>query len=219
MAFLTTHTQLGSRSSPSGSGSTTPSSVAIRQAYEQWDGKGVRRHSRGARDLTARRGWCSWPPPIEVFARRHGVESARKVALAGTPAAMFDPALVDLFVRARARTCSTASTRRRPGTPSSTPSRALARRVAGAELDEVLEAMADLVDLKSPFLAGHSRGVANLAAEAAGLVGLPRRRSVRRCAGPASSTTSAGSVSPTRSGTSRARSPTSSASACACTRT
>ena len=27
--------------------------------------------------------------------------------------------------------------------------------------------MADLVDLKSPYLAGHSRGVANLAAEAA----------------------------------------------------
>ena len=45
----------------------------------------------------------------------------------------------------------------------------LARRVSGAELDDVLEAMADLVDLKSPYLAGHSRGVANLAAEAARL--------------------------------------------------
>ena len=43
--------------------------------------------------------------------------------------------------------------------------------VTGAELDRVLEAMADLVDLKSPYLAGHSRGVANLAAEAARLSG------------------------------------------------
>jgi HD-GYP domain-containing protein (c-di-GMP phosphodiesterase class II) len=43
---------------------------------------------------------------------------------------------------------------------------ALSRRVRGAELDTVLEAMADLVDLKSPHLAGHSRGVANLAAAA-----------------------------------------------------
>ena len=43
----------------------------------------------------------------------------------------------------------------------------LDRVVSGDELDAVLEAMGDLVDLKSPHLAGHSRGVANLAAEAA----------------------------------------------------
>ena len=49
----------------------------------------------------------------------------------------------------------------------------LSRRVAGAGLDEVLEAMADLVDLKSPYLAGHSRGVANLAGEAARVSGQP----------------------------------------------
>jgi response regulator RpfG family c-di-GMP phosphodiesterase/DNA-binding CsgD family transcriptional regulator len=49
----------------------------------------------------------------------------------------------------------------------------LARTVSGAELDGVLEAMADLVDLKSPHMAGHSRGVANLAAEAGRLSGLP----------------------------------------------
>ena len=42
-----------------------------------------------------------------------------------------------------------------------------------ADLDDVLEAMADLVDLKSPYLAGHSRGVANLASEAARVSGQP----------------------------------------------
>jgi HD-GYP domain-containing protein (c-di-GMP phosphodiesterase class II) len=47
----------------------------------------------------------------------------------------------------------------------------LSRRVGGSDLDEVLEAMADLVDLKSPFLAGHSRGVANLVCEAARVSG------------------------------------------------
>jgi HD-GYP domain-containing protein (c-di-GMP phosphodiesterase class II) len=58
----------------------------------------------------------------------------------------------------------------------------LARSVSGAELDEVLEAMADLVDLKSPYHAGHSRGVANLAAEAAQISGLPEaeRQTLRR---------------------------------------
>ncbi len=49
----------------------------------------------------------------------------------------------------------------------------LARAVADDELDRVLEAMADLVDLKSPYLAGHSRGVASLAAAAAEAAGLP----------------------------------------------
>jgi HD-GYP domain-containing protein (c-di-GMP phosphodiesterase class II) len=37
----------------------------------------------------------------------------------------------------------------------------------------VLEAIADLVDLKTPYLAGHSRGVAQLAAEAGRVLGLP----------------------------------------------
>ncbi len=45
------------------------------------------------------------------------------------------------------------------------------RRVDGAALDDALLAMADLVDLKSPYLAGHSRGVANLAAAAAEVSG------------------------------------------------
>jgi HD-GYP domain-containing protein (c-di-GMP phosphodiesterase class II) len=39
-------------------------------------------------------------------------------------------------------------------------------KLTGAELDGVLEAMGDFADLKSPFTAGHSRGVAALAAEA-----------------------------------------------------
>ena len=42
----------------------------------------------------------------------------------------------------------------------------LVRRVPVTGLDAVLVAIADMVDLKSPYLAGHSRGVANLAAEA-----------------------------------------------------
>jgi HD-GYP domain-containing protein (c-di-GMP phosphodiesterase class II) len=49
----------------------------------------------------------------------------------------------------------------------------LSRRVSGIGLDEVLEAMADLVDMKSPYLAGHSRGVANLASAAARVSGYP----------------------------------------------
>jgi HD-GYP domain-containing protein (c-di-GMP phosphodiesterase class II) len=46
------------------------------------------------------------------------------------------------------------------------------------ELDSALEAMADFTDLRSPSRAGHSRGVAQLAATAAGLCGLPGREIV-----------------------------------------
>jgi DNA-binding CsgD family transcriptional regulator len=49
----------------------------------------------------------------------------------------------------------------------------LSRRAGGAGLDQVLEAMADLVDMKSPYLAGHSRGVANLATAAARMADYP----------------------------------------------
>jgi DNA-binding CsgD family transcriptional regulator len=50
------------------------------------------------------------------------------------------------------------------------------------DLDEVLCAIGDFADLKSPFTAGHSRGVAELAAAAARCCGLPERqvRELRR---------------------------------------
>ncbi|MGZ4489327.1 MAG: HD domain-containing phosphohydrolase [Nocardioidaceae bacterium] len=55
-------------------------------------------------------------------------------------------------------------------------------RVEGTGLDTALEAMADAVDLKSPHQAGHSRGVANLAAAAGRAAGLGEEdvRTLRR---------------------------------------
>jgi len=54
----------------------------------------------------------------------------------------------------------------------------LCRQLSERELDSALEAMADFTDLRSPCRAGHSRGVADLAASAAGLCGLPAREIV-----------------------------------------
>jgi HD-GYP domain-containing protein (c-di-GMP phosphodiesterase class II) len=45
--------------------------------------------------------------------------------------------------------------------------------LSGTELDSVLEVLADIADLKSPWLSGHSRGVAQLAARAAAASGMP----------------------------------------------
>jgi HD-GYP domain-containing protein (c-di-GMP phosphodiesterase class II) len=46
------------------------------------------------------------------------------------------------------------------------------RTLDGVELDEALTVVADFIDLKSPYMAGHSRRCAQLAAQAAGLLGL-----------------------------------------------
>jgi HD-GYP domain-containing protein (c-di-GMP phosphodiesterase class II) len=49
----------------------------------------------------------------------------------------------------------------------------LQRRLTEAEFDAALEAIADFIDLRSPSRAGHSRAVADLAARAAAVHGLP----------------------------------------------
>ena len=113
---------------------------------------------------------------VEVFHRAGGAEAAVEVARArrGTH---FDPEVVDLFCRAAHKVLSDldamaeleALIEAEPG---------LRRQLSERELDAALEAVADFTDLRSPFRAGHSRGVAHLAAEAAGLCGLPDREIV-----------------------------------------
>jgi HD-GYP domain-containing protein (c-di-GMP phosphodiesterase class II)/DNA-binding CsgD family transcriptional regulator len=134
MDFLTTHSRLGAQFAEQiGLGEVAVDS--FRQGYEQWDGKGVPQGLRGA-EITLPARLVQLAGPVEVFARRHGVDGAEWDAILDA-----EPLLT--------------------------------RRVDGAALDAVLEAMADLADLKSPHFAGHSRGVANLAAEAARLWRLP----------------------------------------------
>jgi DNA-binding CsgD family transcriptional regulator len=107
--------------------------------------------------------------PVEVFSRRHGVEAAQRVARRHR-ATRFDPALADLFWEHATELL--AGLEEASGWDSVLDAAPpLSRRVAGSELDGVLEAMAELVDLKSPHLAGHSPGVANLATAAARVSG------------------------------------------------
>ena len=139
---------------------------------------------------------------VEVYHHSGGIEAGREVA-SERSGGEFDPHLArasreraaDLLEGLKEETSWSEVIGAEPG---------LDRMVSGDELDVVLEAMADLVDLKSPHMAGHSRGVANLAAEAARVSGMPEP-SKRRSGAPASCTTSAGSASPTRSGTSPGR--------------
>ena len=178
LGFLTTHAAMGARFADR-IGLDPAVGVAIGEAYEQWDGKGAPAQLSGEQiGLPAR--LVQLASPVEVFSRRHGAEAAVAMVRrnAGT---QFDPALADLFcasvdevldgVDEAADWDEVLDVEPEP-----------CRRVSDGELDGVLEAMADLADLKSPYFAGHSRGVANLAAEAARTMGLPAadRTALRR---------------------------------------
>ena len=94
LSFATTHCTLGSQFAEQ-VGLDEAVCVAIRQGYEQWDGKGYPGHLRGEEICLPAR-LVALAGPVEVVARRRGVEAAVAVARRhrGT---QFDPAVVDLF--------------------------------------------------------------------------------------------------------------------------
>jgi HD-GYP domain-containing protein (c-di-GMP phosphodiesterase class II) len=169
VAFVTTHSTLGSQFAGR-IGLQDAVSLAIRQAYEQWDGKGYPRHLQ-AQEICLPARLVQLASPVEVFSRRHGVEAARSIARKHR-GAQFDPAIVDVFCDHAPELLDGLDEASGWDAVLRTEPR-LSRCVAGADLDEVLEAMADLVDMKSPYLAGHSRGVANLVSAAARVAGHP----------------------------------------------
>jgi HD-GYP domain-containing protein (c-di-GMP phosphodiesterase class II) len=107
---------------------------------------------------------------VEVFHRTEGIDAAIAVARARR-GRHFDPTVVDAFCALAPEVLGETGTdpdwdRILADEP------ALQRRLTERELDAALEAMADFTDLRSPSRAGHSRGVAALAARAAADTGL-----------------------------------------------
>jgi len=169
LGFMTTHAAMGARFAER-IGLDPAVGVAIGQAYEQWDGKGVPAQLAGERiGLPAR--LVQLASPVEVFSRRHGARAAIAMAHRNT-GTQFDPGLVELFCASAAEVLDDVDAAADWDAVLDVEPEPC-RRVSGGDLDVVLEAMADLADLKSPHFAGHSRGVANLAAEAARVIGLP----------------------------------------------
>ena len=83
---------------------------------------------------------------------------------------------------------------------------ALAPVLSGEQLDAALLAIADFVDLKSPYTLGHASAVADLVRGGRARAGSARRRRTDARSRRASCTISGGWASPTRSGTSAGRS-------------
>jgi HD-GYP domain-containing protein (c-di-GMP phosphodiesterase class II) len=152
---------------------------SVEQTFERWDGRGDPKGARGEEILLTSR-LVTLADVVEVFHHAGGTDAAIAVALQrrGT---QFDPEVVDIF------TASAASLFADLDEASSwdavigaEPS--LAVRLSDPEFEAALEAIADFTDVKSPYTIGHSRGVADLAGEAARILGLggPAAKLARR---------------------------------------
>jgi HD-GYP domain-containing protein (c-di-GMP phosphodiesterase class II) len=143
---------------------------AIGAAYEQWDGRGWPGALKaGAVPIAARVAQVA--EFMEVAHRVSGIAGA--TALARRRAGkQFDPALAALVcTRAEEIFGGLDAVPAWQAVIAAEP--ALAPGLPAAELDRALAAIANFVDLKSPFTLGHSVAVADLAGDAGRRLGLP----------------------------------------------
>jgi HD-GYP domain-containing protein (c-di-GMP phosphodiesterase class II) len=142
----------------------------LQHVFTRWDGKGVP-GGVGGEAIALPIRLFHLADVVEVFHRAEGTDAAVEVAR-DRRGSHFDPAVVDAF-------CAVATDVL--GDPATevdwhsliAEEPALQRRLSERELDAALEAVADFTDLRSPSRAGHSRGVADLAARAAAHASLP----------------------------------------------
>jgi HD-GYP domain-containing protein (c-di-GMP phosphodiesterase class II) len=143
----------------------------LQQAFERWDGKGSPAQLVGNQIAPIMR-IVQIANDVEMLHRLGGVDAASEM-LRSRRGTEFDPRLVDGFCAHAADLL--ASLDELDGWDTLIGGHdPLERELTEPELDVALEAFADYADVKSPYRLGHSRGVAQLAATAAGTVGLPR---------------------------------------------
>jgi HD-GYP domain-containing protein (c-di-GMP phosphodiesterase class II) len=144
--------------------------LALLAAYESWDGRGWPSGLQAeAVPLAAR--IVQLAEYAEVAHRLRGIDGATSLAR-DRAGSQFDPALAAvLCADATAILGDLDSVDRWEAVIDAEP--ALTAGVSGERFDGALEAVANYVDLKSPSFAGHSRAVADLAAEAGAASGLP----------------------------------------------
>jgi HD-GYP domain-containing protein (c-di-GMP phosphodiesterase class II) len=140
---------------------------ALAHAYERWDGKGhpaglagedvpvVVRIVSVARDAELWARQAGWPTAVEVLAHRRGHG--------------YDPAVVDVVVDGGERWLAESIDDPCAMVLDAEPEPVV--RIDDHRLDAALTAVADFTDIKSPWLRGHSSGVAELVVAAAGAAG------------------------------------------------
>lgn len=141
---------------------------ALRYTFERWNGKGFPTHASGE----------AIPLPMRIVHVSHDMEAIGRLfspakaieAARDRRDRTYDPVLADLFVEHGGEWFARLSL--------TDPWDAVLelepqprRMLQGEALDHALCVAADFIDLKSPYMAGHSRRCAELSAEAARLLG------------------------------------------------
>jgi HD-GYP domain-containing protein (c-di-GMP phosphodiesterase class II) len=142
---------------------------AIAASYEQWDGHGWPGKLRGEQVPIAAR-LVQLSEFAEVAHRIGGVDAAVTLARARA-GSQFDPALSSAMCADAGAVLAGLDS---PGTWEAVIAAepALTVTLSGEEFDSALLAVANFVDLKSPYTLGHARAVANLAQEAGSQLGM-----------------------------------------------
>ena len=146
-----------------------PVREALRFTYERWNGNGYPSGARGDQIPLAMR-IVHLSHDMEAIGRRFSPSSAVDAARKRRDST-YDPALADIFV------ANGSSWFEELGTTELWDALLALepdphRMLAGEELDAALAVVADFIDLKSPYMGGHSRRCAQLAADAARMLGL-----------------------------------------------
>jgi len=142
---------------------------ALRFTFERWNGNGYPDHAKGE----------AIPLPMRIVHLSHDMEAIGRVfspdhavqAAADRRDSTYDPALADLFVAHGAEWFERLAVTE-PWDAVLALEPEPNRVLSGDELDDALTVVADFIDLKSPFMGGHSRRCAQLANDAGELLGL-----------------------------------------------
>jgi HD-GYP domain-containing protein (c-di-GMP phosphodiesterase class II) len=152
---------------------------ALSGAYETWDGRGYPGELKGDQIPLAAR-LAQLAEFVEVAHRSGGVRAAKQLARERSRK-QFDPELAEL-VCADGELILSGLDELETWAAVIDAEPALAVVLASERFDAALLAIANFVDLKSPYSLGHSRAVADLAAAAGGQIGLSEAevRTLRR---------------------------------------
>jgi HD-GYP domain-containing protein (c-di-GMP phosphodiesterase class II) len=141
---------------------------ALRFTFERWNGNGYPAHARGEVIPVAMR-VVHLSHDMEAIGRLFSPDKALDAARERRDRT-YDPELADLFV-AHGRSWFDRLDKIEPWDAVLDLESKPRRMLDGDDLDNALTVAADFVDLKSPYMAGHSRRCAQLSADAARVLG------------------------------------------------
>ncbi|HEV8451462.1 MAG TPA: HD domain-containing phosphohydrolase [Gaiellales bacterium] len=142
---------------------------SLQFTFERWNGNGYPNHAQGE----------AIPLPMRIVHVSHDMEAIGRLfspdraleAASERRDATYDPALADLFAE-HGRGWFGRLDETEPWDAVLALEPEPHRMLAGTELDDALTVVADFIDLKSPYMGGHSRRCAQLAADAGQVLGM-----------------------------------------------